>query len=80
MEKQVTQIKASNREVPLDLYQRIDGEKHQVKVQSEVKAEHEKRRDEIAEQFNGYIERFKVLKAEQKAKRDRLLKERSGTL
>ena len=80
MEKQVTQIKASNREVPLDLYQRIDNEKHQVKVQSEVMAEHKKRRDEIAEQFNGYIERFTVLKAEQKAKRDRMLKERSGTL
>lgn len=80
MEKQVTQIKASNREVPLDLYQRIDGEKQQVKVQSEVKAEHEKRRDEIAQQFNGYIERFNVLKAEQKAKRDKLLQERSGTI
>jgi len=80
MEKQVTQIKASNREVPLELYQRIDGEKQQVKVQSEVKAEHEKRRDEIAQQFNGYIERFNVLKAEQRAKRDKLLKERSGTL
>jgi autonomous glycyl radical cofactor GrcA len=80
MEKQVTQIKASNREVPLELYERIDGEKHQVQVQSEVMAEHKKRRDEIAVQFNGYIERFNVLKAEQKAKRDKLIKERSGTL
>jgi hypothetical protein len=80
MEKQVTQIKASNREVPADLYQRIEGEKRQVEVQSEVMENHIKRRDEIATQFNGYIERFKVLKAEQKAKRDKLIKERSGTL
>jgi hypothetical protein len=80
MEKQVTQIKASNREVPADLYQRIEGEKHQVEVQSQVMENHIKRRDEIAAQFNGYIERFNVLKAEQKAKREQLIKERSGTL
>jgi len=80
MEKQVTQIKESNREVPLELYQRIDGEKRQVEVQTKVMQEHQKRRDEIATQFNGYIERFKVLKAEQKAKRDKILKERSGTM
>jgi hypothetical protein len=79
MEKQVTQIKSSNREVPADLYQRIEGEKRQVQVQSQVMQNHIKRRDEIATQFNGYIERFNVLKAEQKAKRDKLIKERSGT-
>jgi hypothetical protein len=79
MEKQVTQIKSSNREVPADLYQRIEGEKRQVQVHSQVMQNHIKRRDEIATQFNGYIERFNVLKAEQKAKRDKLIKERSGT-
>jgi len=80
MEKQVTQIKASNREVPQELYQRIDGEKHQVQVQTIVMKEHQKRRDEIAVQFNDYIERFNVLKAEQKAKHEKLMKERAGTL
>jgi len=80
MEMQVTQIKASNREVPEELYQRIDGEKRQVEVQSKVMQEHQKRRDEIAVQFNDYIERFNVLKAEQKAKREKLMNERSGTL
>ena len=39
---------------------------------------HKKRQEDIATQFNGYIERFKVLKAEQKAKRDRIMKERAG--
>ncbi|MBT8134877.1 MAG: DUF4124 domain-containing protein [Gammaproteobacteria bacterium] len=76
MEQQVTQIKASNREVPADLYERIDNEKQQVAVQAMVMENHKKRSIEIAEQFNGYIERFKVLKAEQKAKRERLAKER----
>lgn len=76
MEKQVTQIKASNREVPIDLYNRIDSEKQQIAVQSKVMENHVKRRDEISRQFNGYIERFKVLKAEQKAKRERLARER----
>jgi len=76
MEKQVTEIKASNREVPIDLYNRIDREKQQVAVQTKVMENHKKRSDEISVQFNGYIERFNVLKAEQKAKRERLAKER----
>ena len=76
MDQQVIDIKASNREVPLDLYQRIDNEKEQVKVQSKVKKNYEKRRDEIAIQFNDYIKRFEVLKAEQKAKREKFARER----
>ncbi len=76
LEKQVTQIKASNREVPADMYQRIDSEKQQIAVQSKVMETHKQRRDDISTQFNGYIERFKVLKAEQKARRDRIMKER----
>jgi len=78
LETQVAQSKTSNREVPADMYQRIDSEKQQVAVQSEVMANHKKRRDDIATQFNDYIERFKVLKAEQKAKRDKLMKDRAG--
>ena len=78
LEKQVVQIKASNREVPADVYQRIDSEKQQVAVQSKVMASHKKRHEDIATQFNDYIERFKVLKAEQQARRDKLMKERAG--
>jgi len=76
MEHQVVKIQASNRGVPLDLYQHIDNEKEQVAVQSEVRNNHEKRRDNIAAQFDDYIKRFKVLKSEQKAKRQRLARER----
>lgn len=78
LEKQVVQIKASNREVPADVYQRIDSEKQQVAVQSKVMASHKKRHEDITTQFNDYIERFKVLKAEQQARRDKLMKERAG--
>jgi hypothetical protein len=74
LEKQVTQIKASNREVPAELYQRINSEKQQVAVQSKVMGNHKKRRDVISLQFNGYIERFNALKAEQKAKREKRVK------
>lgn len=76
MEKKITQIKASNRAVPPDLYKKIDSEKQQVKVQTEVMNNHIKRRDKISVQFDDYIERFKVLKAEQKARRERMAKER----
>lgn len=78
LEKQVAEIKTSNREVPADVYQRIDSEKQQVAVQSKVMASHKKRHEDIATQFNDYIERFKVLKAEQQARRDKLMKERAG--
>ena len=76
MDKQIVQIQASNRQVPLDLYDRLEIEKKQVVVQSKVMAQHKKRRDSISKQFNDYIERFKVLKAEQKAKRERIARER----
>ncbi len=76
LEKKITQIKASNREVPPDLYKKIDSENQQIKVQSEVKGNHEKRRNKVDKQFGGYVERFKVLKEEQKARRERLAKER----
>ncbi len=76
MDIQIIEIQESNREVPLELYDRLDNEKEQVVVQTKVMESHKKRRDEISVQFNGYIERFKVLKAEQKAKRDRIARER----
>ena len=76
LEKQIERIKASKREVPKDLYNRLEIEKKQVEVQNSNMENHLKRRKEISEQFNDYIERFKELKAEQKAKRERLAKER----
>jgi len=62
MEKQVAQIKASNREVPADLYNRIESKKQQVASQNRVMDNHKKRSDEISEKYNGYIERFRAAK------------------
>ena len=76
MEKQVASLKASGREVPAELYNRIESQQQQISVQSRVMENHEKRRNEIAEQFNDYIDRFKTLKAEQKLKREQLAKQR----
>ncbi|MCG6939463.1 MAG: DUF4124 domain-containing protein [Gammaproteobacteria bacterium] len=80
MEKQVARLKASGREVPPDLFKRIDNQKRQVSVQYQVMESHKKRRDEIATQFTDYIERFKELKMEQKAKREALAKTRTEAL
>ena len=76
LKKQVVQIKASNRKVPAEIYQRIESENQQVAVQTKVKEGHIKRRDDIVAQFGGYIERFNTLKALQKARKELLAKER----
>ncbi len=56
-------IKASNREVPINLYKSIDSEKQQIVVQNRVMAKHKKHSDEISEKYNGYIERFRAAKS-----------------
>ncbi len=75
LEKNVAAIKASNRKVPDDIYKRISSQKQQIETHSMVMQKHIKRRDEIKTQFDEYIVRFRVLKAEQKAKRERYAKE-----
>jgi hypothetical protein len=77
MEKQVAQLKASGREVPADLYKRIENQKQQVSVQNKVMENHKKHRNQISTQFNDYIERFKVLKNEQKLRREELARKRA---
>jgi len=75
MENQISQIIASNRDVPMDLYDLVDTEKQQVAVQTRVMENHIKRREEISAQFNDYIERFNALKAEEKARREKFAKD-----
>ena len=62
LEKQVADIKAASREVPIDLHNRLDSEKQQVAAQTEVMKNHKKRSEKISAQFNGYIERFRVVR------------------
>jgi hypothetical protein len=63
IEQQVTEIRASNRKVPDDLYKSIDIEKEQVKVHGRALENYKKRSDEIAAQYNDYIERFRAAKS-----------------
>ena len=63
MEKQVARIKASGREVPKDLYNRIDSGKKQVAEQTEIMNSHKKQSDEISVQYNAYIARFREVQA-----------------
>jgi hypothetical protein len=63
MEKQVARIKASGREVPKDLYNRIASGKQQVASQTKIMKSHKKRSEKISAQFNGYIERFRDVKS-----------------
>ncbi len=59
MEKQVARIKASGREVPKDLYNRIASGKQQVASQTEIMKSHKKQSDEISAEYNAYIARFR---------------------
>lgn len=76
IQTKIDQIKASNRTVPEGIYQQLESEQQQIKVQSKVKQGHMKRNDAISEQFSGFIKRFNALKAAQKARRLQLAKER----
>ena len=49
---------------------------YRVEVQDGNMENHIKRREDISAQFNDYITRFKELKAEQRAKREKLARER----
>ena len=62
MEKQVARIKASGREVPKDLYDRIASGKQQVASQTKIMKSHKEQSDEISVQYNAYIERFRDVK------------------
>lgn len=76
LQQRIADIQTSNREVPVDLHQRITNEKEQVAVQGMVRGKHKKRRQDIAVQFEGYLTRFKELKAKQKVRREELARER----
>ena len=60
LEKQVGQIKASNREVPANLYDNLNIEKREVAAQKRIIESNKKRSAEITEKYNGYIKRFRA--------------------
>ena len=64
-EKQITRLKASGKEVPKNISKKMNREEKQLRTYQELAASHEKRKQEIKEQFGDYINRFRELKADQ---------------
>jgi hypothetical protein len=65
-EKQITQIKATGREVPKNISDKVVREEKQLAIQQKIAQGHKERQQQIITQFDGYIDRFRELKAEQK--------------
>ncbi len=64
-EKQLTRIRASGKEVPQNISEKMVSEELQLQTYREVAAGHQKRKQAINVQFNGYIARFRELKEKQ---------------
>jgi hypothetical protein len=71
-EKLAKSLKAQGKPIPESLEDKIKREQSQIATQEDVKQSRVKQRKEIADQFNGYIARFRVLKVEQAKRRQEL--------
>ena len=60
LEKQVAQIKASNRKVPANLHDSLKNERQQVAAQVKVVESNKKRSAEVTAKYDDYIERFRA--------------------
>lgn len=69
-EKQMTAIKASGRKVPKNISDKMVREEKQLATQRKIARGHLEREQKINTQFDGYIERFRELKANQRRIRD----------
>lgn len=65
-EKQIANIKARNKDVPMDVYAKLEREKMQLETHNKVADGHKNKRAEIKTQFDDYIIRFKELKSMKK--------------
>ena len=68
-EQLIQNLKAANRVVPEATYAKLEREKLQLATQQGVQKGHQVKREEVIEQFDGYIERFRELMAEKEKKR-----------
>jgi hypothetical protein len=69
-EKLIENIKASGKMVPEATYAKLEREKLQLATQKGVQQGHQIKREEVIEQFDGYIKRFRELMAEKQKKRE----------
>ena len=65
-EQQIIDIESGGKAVPQNISDKMKAESEQLNVYQEVAAGHQKRKQEISEQFESYIKRFSELKANQK--------------
>ena len=80
-EKNIATYKAEGKEVPKDISGKAQRQKNQLHTYEKQAVKHEKRKQEVNEQFVGYIKRFRELKANQqrvKEKREARRKEALG--
>ena len=71
-QKLADSLKAQGKPVPETLIAKIKREQSQIATQEDVKQSRVKQRKDIADQFNGYIARFRVLKKQQEQMRKEL--------
>ena len=76
-EQLIKRIKESGKMVPEVTYVKLEREKLQLATQQGVQQGHQIKREEVIEQFNGYIERFRELMAEKQKKRDAYAKRKA---
>lgn len=69
-EKQVTVIEASGKEVPQNISEKVNSERRQLQTYRKAAAGHHKRKEQINQQFEDYIARFRELKEQQQKIKD----------
>jgi len=76
-EQMIETIKASGKMVPEATYAKLEREKLQLATQQGVQQGHLIKREEVIEQFDGYIDRFRELMAEKQKKREAYAKRKA---
>ena len=71
-QKLADSLKKQGKPIPETLAAKIEREQSQIATQEDVKQSRVKQRKDIADQFNGYIARFRVLKQQQEQMRKEL--------
>ncbi len=66
----IENIKKSGKMVPESTYVKLEREKLQLATQKGVQQGHQIKREEVIEQFDGYVERFRELMSEKQRKRE----------
>ncbi len=74
-QKLADSLKKQGKPIPETLTAKIEREQSQIATQEDVKQSRVKQRKDIADQFNGYIARFRVLKQQQEQMRKELEKQ-----